>query len=115
MVQPEQTGQARRKADQPHEEQSHASVGFYWMIGGILAAVTGMEVAIFYIPGLGGAMGPLLIALSAGKFLLVVMFFMHLKFDSKVFTALFVVGLSVAIFMVSALVVLYHYLPRFRV
>lgn len=115
MAQPEATGQARRKEDQPHEEQHHASVGFYWMIGGILAAVTGLEVAIFYIPGLGGVLGPLLIALSAGKFLLVVMFFMHLKFDSRIYTGLFIAGISLAIFMVSALVILYHYLPRFRV
>ena len=115
MVQPEPTGHARRKNDAPREEQSHASAGFYWMIGGILAAVTGMEVAIFYIPGLGSATAPVLIALSAGKFLLVVMFFMHLKFDSKIFTALFAAGITLAIFLVSALVILYHYLPRFRV
>ena len=115
MAQPEATGKARRKEDQPHQAQAHASAGFYWMIGGILAVVTGMEVAIFYIPALGSATAPVLIALSAGKFLLVVMFFMHLKFDSKIFTALFIAGLSVAIFLVSALVVLYHYLPRFRV
>ena len=65
--------------------------------------------------GLGEATVPLLLALSAGKFLLVVMFFMHLKFDSRLFTVLFLAGLSLAVFMVSALVILYHYLPRFRV
>ncbi len=98
-----------------HEEPAHASVGFYWMIGIILAIMTGMEVAIFYIPALAGALVPLLLVLSAGKFLLVVMFFMHLRFDSKVFTALFLAGLSLAIFMVSWLIVLYYYLPLFTV
>ena len=94
---------------------SHASVGFYWMIGAILAVITGMEVAIFYIPALGGALVPLLLLLSAGKFILVVLFFMHLHFDSKVFAVLFITGLVLAVSVVSALVILYHYLPRFRV
>ena len=94
---------------------AHASVGFYWMIGGILAVVTALEVAIFYIPAIGGMLVPALLVLSAGKFMLVVMFFMHLKFDSKVYTGLFVAGLFLAIFMVTGLIVLYHYLPRFQI
>ena len=93
---------------------SHASVGFYWMIAGVLGIITAMEVAIFYIPAIGGALVPSLLALSAVKFLLVVMFFMHLKFDSWWFTGLFIAGLSIAIFMVLALVALYYYLPLFR-
>ena len=108
-------GLRRRKGDAPRAGSSHATVGFYWMVGAILAVITGIEVAIFYIPALGGALVPLLLVLSAGKFALVVMFFMHLRFDSAWFTTLFLAGLSLAIFMVSALVVLYHYLPRFQV
>lgn len=94
--------------------ESHASVGFYWMIAGVLAVITGIEVAIFYIPAIGSALVPTLLILSAAKFLLVVMFFMHLKFDSWWFSGLFIAGLSVAIFMVTSLVVLYYLLPRFR-
>ena len=94
--------------------ETHASVGFYWMIAAVLGIITAMEVAIFYIPALGVALVPSLLLLSAAKFLLVVMFFMHLKFDSWWFSALFIAGLSVAIFMVTALIVLYYFLPRFR-
>ena len=98
----------------PHgAHEQHASVGFYWMIGAILAVITGMEVAIFYIPAIGGALVPSLLVLSAAKFVMVVMFFMHLKFDSKIFTGLFLAGLSLAVFVVGALFVLYYYLPRF--
>src|SRR5688572_20810236 len=82
-------------------DAKHASVGFYWMIGIILAIITGIEVAIFYIPAIGAALVPILLALSAAKFVIVVMFFMHLKFDSPIFTGLFLAGLSLAIFMVS--------------
>ncbi|MSR35453.1 MAG: cytochrome C oxidase subunit IV [Gemmatimonadetes bacterium] len=99
----------------PHEaHETHMLVGFYWMIAAILGVITAMEVAIFYIPAIGKALVPSLLILSGAKFVLVVMFFMHLKFDSKVFTVLFLAGLSIAIFMVSSLVVLYYYLPRFR-
>jgi cytochrome c oxidase subunit IV len=106
---------AHIEADAVHDpHETHASVGFYWMIAAILGVITAMEVAIFYIPAIGSALVPSLLILSAAKFVLVVMFFMHLKFDSKVFTGVFLAGLSLAIFMVTSLVVLYYYLPRFR-
>lgn len=94
--------------------ESHASVGFYWMIAGVLAVITAMEVAIFYIPAIRPAMVPALLVLSAAKFLLVAMFFMHLKFDSWWFSGLFLAGLSVAIFLVMSLILLYYYVPRLR-
>jgi cytochrome c oxidase subunit 4 len=100
---------------QGHDDHGgHASVGFYWLIGGILAVLTAIEVAAYYME-LGRVEVPLLLVLSAAKFVLVVMFFMHLKFDSKIFTGVFLAGLTLAVFMVAALVVLYHYLPLFQV
>ena len=89
---------------------SHATVGFYWMIGLILAVLTGMEVAAFYME-LGWIEAPFLLLLSAAKFVIVVMFFMHLKLDSRIFSGLFMTGVVLATFMISALVVLYHFLP----
>lgn len=104
--------QARRGEERGHasEHEGHASVRFYWMIGGILAILTAMEVAAFYME-LGAIEVPFLLVLSAAKFVLVVMFFMHLKFDSKIFTGLFAAGMLLATFMTLALVVLYHVLP----
>jgi cytochrome c oxidase subunit 4 len=95
------------------EHAGHASVKFYWMIGFILAVLTAMEVAAFYME-LGAIEAPFLLVLSAAKFALVVMFFMHLKFDSRVFTGVFLAGLVLAAFMVTALVVLYHVLPAYQ-
>lgn len=92
-----------------HEHGGHASVGFYWMIGGILAILTAMEVAAFYME-LGVIEAPFLLILSAAKFILVVMFFMHLKFDSKIFTGVFAAGLVLATFMTGGIYVLYHVL-----
>ena len=60
---------------------------------------------MLYIRALTPLVVPLLLVLSAGKFALVVMFFMHLRFDSKILTGLFVTGLLLATLMVTALVV----------
>lgn len=94
-----------------HHEEAHASVGFYWTIAAILTVLTAVEVAVFYIDALAPVLVPLLLTLSAAKFALVVMFFMHLRFDSKVFSGVFLAGLSLATFVVVALVILYHFLP----
>lgn len=52
-----------------------------------------MEVAAVYVSALGGVLIPILLVLSATKFAIVAMYFMHLKFDSKLFSALFVGGI----------------------
>jgi cytochrome c oxidase subunit 4 len=96
-----------------HAHEGHASPGFYWAIGGILTVITAVEVAIFYIPALAGVLVPLLLVLSATKFIMVVMFFMHLKFDSKIFSGLFLSGMVLASFMTVALIILFQVLPKY--
>ena len=91
----------------------HASAGFYWLIGAILTVITAVEVAIFYIPQLESVLIPSLLRLSAAQFVLVVAYYMHLKFDSPVFTGVFMAGFVLAAFMVTALVVLYKVLPPY--
>ena len=91
---------------------SHASPGFYWAIGAILTVITAVEVAVVYVPALDPVLVPVLV-LSAAKFILVVMFFMHLKFDSKIYTGLFISGMALATFMMVALIVLFHVLPTY--
>ncbi len=93
----------------------HASRGTYWAIGGILTLITAAEVTIFYIPAMAPVLVPLLLVLSATKFLLVVMFFMHLKFDSPVFSGVFLAGLVLASSMTVALILLYQVLPNYQV
>ncbi len=93
----------------------HASTGFYWAIGGILTVITAVEVAVFYIPALHPILVPTLLILSATKFLLVVMFFMHLRYDSRVFSGVFMAGMVLAVFMTTVLFVLHHVLPRYQI
>jgi len=53
-----------------------------------------------------GEHAPLLLTLSAGKFALVVMFFMHLRYDSRVLTFLFVAPLVLAVLLSVAVMTL---------
>jgi cytochrome c oxidase subunit IV len=101
--------------DGGHEEvhEAHGSVALYVWIGVILAIVTGVEVGIFYIEALDAVEAPLLILLSTAKVVLVILFFMHLKMDHRALTWIFMAGVVLATFMVTALVILYHLLPRF--
>ncbi|NIT63094.1 MAG: hypothetical protein GWO39_04655, partial [Gammaproteobacteria bacterium] len=53
-----------------------------------------------------------LLVLSGAKFALVVMFYMHLRFDSPIFSGVFVAPLMLAVLVVVALIVLFHVLPH---
>ena len=84
----------------------HASIGTYVKVAIILTVVTALEFAVIYIRALTPIVVPLLLVMSAGKFALVVLFFMHLRYDSKVLTVLFAGPLMIAIGFVVALTTL---------
>ncbi len=81
--------------------EGHLPASTYITVGMILAGITGIEVAVYYIGALKGALLGILVSLSALKFALVAMWFMHLRFDSKIFSYLFVGGLA----LVTALLI----------
>ncbi len=69
--------------------------------------LTAAEVMVFYVEHLRPVLVPILLLLAASKFMLVVMFFMHLRFDSRVFTGLFVGPLAIAMALIAAMLALY--------
>ena len=75
------------------ERRGHPGPREYVGIGLALAVVTAVEVAVYYLDALEDVLVPTLLVLSATKFSLVVLWFMHLKFDSRLFSALFLGGL----------------------
>ena len=75
----------------------HPSPKEYIRIAVILAAITAAEVVVYYIEGVQEFLVPILFAFSALKFALVVLWFMHLKFDSKTYARFFLMGLAGAI------------------
>ena len=85
-----------------HTDEGHPQSATYIQIAIILSAITALEVFVYYLTALRGVLPPLLIALSAVKFSLVVMYYMHLKFDSPLFTAMFLFGLMTALFTITA-------------
>lgn len=74
--------------DSEHEEH-HPELSTYVWIAILLAIVTAVEVAIYYIPAFEGILVPVLIVLSAVKFLFVIGYFMHLKMDPKLLAGIF--------------------------
>ena len=84
----------------------HATIGTYLAVAGILTAATGLEFGVIYVRRLAPVLIPLLLTLSAGKFALVVMFFMHLRYDSRVLTFLFVAPLVLATLLAVAVMTL---------
>lgn len=95
-------------------EQAHASTGTYLRVAAILAVVTLIEVGVFYVPAFQGVLVPALLVLSAFKFALVVLFYMHLKFDSRLFAFLFSGPLLLALGVMIGLLFLFFGAVRVR-
>lgn len=97
----------------------HPTPGMYTKVGLVLFILTALEVGLYeitYGEHAGGAAEaikpffvPLLLLLSAAKFALVAMFYMHLKQDSKLFTGIFVFPLTIATIVIVSLMILMAY------
>lgn len=82
--------------DDPHDE--HWTDFKYVQLFVFLVVVTAVEVALSYmVDDLGALFLPLLLVLMAIKFFAVVLFFMHLKFDNRLFGLMFYMGLGLAV------------------
>ena len=90
-----------------HAEHAHPNNRTYILVAAILGLITAVEVGVFYMDALKPVLVPILLVLSAAKFTMVVGFFMHLKFDSKLYRALFVGPLVVAVAVMMAMFLLY--------
>jgi len=95
-------------------EQAHATTGTYLRIAAVLVIITLIEVGVFYVPAFQPILVPLLLVLSLVKFVLVVLFYMHLKFDSPVFAFLFSGPLLLAVGVMIGLLFLFFGAVRLR-
>jgi len=89
-----------------HGGVAHAGPGFYWLVGLALAIITLLEVWLFDVEGLGGWYVPILLGLSALKFVGVVAFFMHLRFDNRMFTYFFASAMIIGILIFTLILIL---------
>jgi cytochrome c oxidase subunit 4 len=81
--------------EHPHSYQE-AHTRHYIIVAIVLAAITAMEVALTYID-VGPLFLPALLLLMGIKFVMVVLEFMHLRRDAKIFHYLFWSGFGLAV------------------
>ena len=96
-----------------HEEHNHPTPKLYIQIAVLLTIITIVEVVLLYLPDMGVPVsGMVLVILFAGlsvaKFLIVVGYYMHLKFDPPFFRRMFGFALFVALSIATAFVALFH-------
>ena len=76
----------------------HPGPAEYVKVAIILSVATAIEVGLYYITALpSGLYIALLMFFMIMKFALVVLWFMHLRFDSPLFRRLFVLGIGLAL------------------
>jgi cytochrome c oxidase subunit 4 len=87
----------------------HPTPATYFKVAMILSAITAAEVGIFYVTWLSYGIIPILAIMSIAKFVIVGMFYMHLKYDNRLFSGLFVTGLLLATAVIFALLGLFRF------
>ena len=103
----------------PHDSSAHPTPGLYAKVALVLFLLTALEVMSFEAAGggMGAGLQPLiapivvllLLVLSAAKFALVAMFYMHLKQDPRLLSNIFVFPILIAAIIIGALVILFSY------
>ena len=96
-------------ADAAPAPTGHPTPLIYFKVAMTLVAITAAEVGIFYVEGLGRGIIPILVIMSTVKFALVIMFYMHLRYDARLFSWLFIGGLALAGSVVMALLGLFQW------
>jgi len=95
-----------------HDQHSHPGLRFYLVIGVILLVFTGLEILGYIGETKGmyssGAAAAIILVLSAAKFFSVVAYYMHLKFDNKLFTGIFVFPAVLGTLVIGGMILLFH-------
>ncbi len=102
-------------ATDPGHDEHHPSDKNYWVVGAILGIITLAEVSTYFIadPPYDHELAPLLIGsliiMMVLKFAIIGAYFMHLKFDNKLFRNLFVTGLVLAVSVYLVVMAVFTY------
>jgi cytochrome c oxidase subunit IV len=95
-----------------HEAHAHPTWKQYKWVALILTVITAVEVWVYYIPSFvkSKLFVPSLLIMSAVKFAIVVMYYMHLKYDARLFRALFTGPLIIAVVTIISLMFLFGHI-----
>ena len=77
-------------------ELEKSKFGLYVEIAMLLAVITGLELVTVYLPFMRWLLITVLVVLSTVKFMFVIFYFMHLRWDRVFCTILFFIGLVLA-------------------
>jgi cytochrome c oxidase subunit 4 len=96
-----------------HEEHNHPTPKLYIQIAVVLTIITIVEVVLLYLPEWGVPVSGMVLVvlfaiLSVAKFLFVVGWYMHLKFDPPMYRRMFGFALVVALTIATAVIALFH-------
>ena len=94
-----------------HSEVHEVSEKQYIIIALMLAVLTALEVASTEV-GLGSFLIPALLIMMAVKFFIVISYFMHLKFDNKLFGVMFYMGLGLALLIYFVFLMSFQFFAR---
>lgn len=90
-------------------DHAHPTWGTYIKVAVVLTVITAVEVWVYYVPAIvaSRAFVPMLLIMSAAKFVIVVLFYMHLKYDHRLFRVLFSGPLIIAVITIVSLMLLF--------
>jgi cytochrome c oxidase subunit IV len=101
------TTTAMHAHDHGHGEHDSSKFQIYVQIAMLLAVITGIEIVCVYLPFAKWLLVTALVVLSAVKFLFVIFYFMHLRWDKPFCTILFFIGLVLAAGTMGGLLMLF--------
>lgn len=103
-LRPETVAEAAHDGSDVHEVSDKQ----YIFIALLLAVLTALEVAAVEID-IGTALVPTLLVMMAVKFYIVISYFMHLKFDNRLFSLMFYIGLVGALVLYIGVLLTFHF------
>ena len=84
----------------------HPTPKKYVQIAIVLGILTAIEIALYYTEDIVGAFtDPILIILAVGKFIIVVGWFMHLRFENKMVNRFFTGGMILALVLFAIVMI----------
>jgi cytochrome c oxidase subunit IV len=97
-------------ASAPDHGHGHDESKFplYVQIAMLLAVITGVEIIAVFLPFAKWFLVTILVVLSTVKFMFVIFYFMHLRWDKPFCTILFFIGLVLAAGTMWALIALFN-------
>ena len=95
-----------------HTDGHHTPSDSYFIkIAGFLALLTAAETATYWVH-LGAFATPALLIMMSIKFWIIIRVFMHLKYDSKLFSSMFYIGLGLALFVYCVFLSTFQFFAR---